>query len=139
MIIREFRCGDCGALFESSEKPEDVECPQCTAQEPERVFLTPPAVRSPDTSRKDTIVRELAADFGLSNVSNRHGEAVKRANPQNAAQFADGASPVIQKLGQLGSQADGFSSVGSVLAGKGPNAHLPSSFPHQNRQRLKKS
>lgn len=111
-VIREFRCNDCGTLFESMEKPEDVFCPSCTAEEPERVFLTPPAIRSPNTSRSDKILGELAADYNLSNMSNRHGEAVKGApSGAQAPQFANAAnSPVLQRVASSGG-ADSFSGV----------------------------
>lgn len=112
MIIREWKCGDCGSVFESSDAPEEVACPICTAEEPERVFLTAPSVRSPDTSRKDSIVKELAADYGLSNVSNKYGAAVKGApSGPSAPQFATGDPKAMQMLGRLGANADGFSSV----------------------------
>lgn len=112
IIIREWRCGDCGSLFESSDKPEDVECPTCAAQEPERVFLTAPGIKSPQTSFKDSTVKQLAEDFGLSNVSNKDGAPVKKApDGQAAPQFATGNAQVMQAVQRLGSNADGFSSV----------------------------
>ena len=94
------------------EAPEDVCCPTCTADEPERVFLTPPAIRSPQTNFKDATVKQLAADYGLSDVSNRNGEAVKKVPSETPAQFASAAnSPVMNKLASMGGGADGFSGV----------------------------
>lgn len=112
IVIREWRCGDCGTTFESSDKPEDVACPTCTAQEPERVFLTPPGIKSPQTSFKDDTVKQLAADYGLSNISNKYGEAVKKApSGPTAPQFATGSPQAQQMLARLGNNSDGFSSV----------------------------
>lgn len=111
-VIREWRCGDCGTLFESMAAPEEVDCPTCSAAEPERVFLTPPAIRSPQTNFKDATVKQLAADYGLSDVSNKHGEAVKKA-PSGAEMpaFANPSnSPIVQKLAASGG-VDGFSQV----------------------------
>lgn len=125
IIIREFLCHDCGQTFESSDPVEEVACPHCSAGEPERVFLTPPAIRSSDTTRKDTIVKELAADYGLSNVSNKYGEAVKRAKTDTPAppQFATGTPTGMQMLERAQrAGADNFSGVLPSLQASGrPN------------------
>jgi putative FmdB family regulatory protein len=139
IVIREFACRDCGAKFESTEKPEEVACPVCSAEDAERVFLTAPSIRSAHTTTKDDVLKTLAADYGLTNMSNKDGRAVRGA-PQGAQapQFADAISPQgMQVLSRLGPHADGFSSVGSIIRGRGPNAGLPSAFPHQNRAKLK--
>lgn len=122
-IIREYRCNDCSTTFESMDAPADAACPACTAGEPERVFLTAPAIRSGQTSTKDNIVKGLAADYGLSDISNRNGQAVKQApTGPTAAQFAGGGQ-VMQKLASLGSQSDNFSPVlGSLRAMGGPRS-----------------
>lgn len=100
-VIREFLCGDCGKTFESMLSIEEVACPQCSAPEPERVFLTPPAIKSPQTARKDEITKDLAQAYGLSNMSNRDGEAVMarrgQVGPQQAhAQWAAGGEQWVQ-------------------------------------------
>ena len=92
-VIREFRCGDCGTLFESMLTIDEVACPKCTATEPERVFLTPPAVKSPKTANTDAIQKDLAQTYGLSDMSNRDGASVMRGQrgPQQAhAQWGTG-------------------------------------------------
>ena len=110
-VIREFRCRDCGTTFESMAAPEEAECPTCSRLEPERVFLTPPAIRSENTSRSDTIVKELASDFGLSNMSNKGGQAVKQAPSGPAAPSFESNPQVMQKLASLGGAGDNFSQV----------------------------
>jgi putative FmdB family regulatory protein len=112
-IIREFRCNDCGTTFESMERPEDVCCPTCTAQEPERVFLTAPSIRSDKTTRSDQIVKELASDFGISNMTNKGGEAVKKTT--EAAQFSATNNPMFQRVASMGSAADNFSPLMGTL------------------------
>lgn len=121
MIIKEYRCLDCANHFESSDA--DPVCPTCTAADAERVFLTAPAIRSPQTTTKDSIVKGLAADYGLSDISNKHGAPVKKPGTGNgAAQFAGGGQ-VMQKLAALGSQSDNFSPVlGSLQAMGGPRS-----------------
>lgn len=112
MIIREYRCLDCDSTFETSDA--DPVCPVCTSDEQERVFLTAPSIRSTDTSRKDTIVKELAADYGLTDVSNRYGEPVKKPRPEQggaAPQFSAPNPQVTQVLQKMGGAADGFSGV----------------------------
>lgn len=110
MIIKEYRCLDCGTQFESSDS--EPSCPSCSAEEPERAFFTAPAFKSPQTTFKDDTVKQLAADYGLSNISNKHGQPVRQA-PQGAAapSFATGTPQGAQILQRLGGNADGFSSV----------------------------
>lgn len=118
MIIREYRCNDCSTCFESSD--DDPVCPQCSSDEQERVFLTAPAIRDGNTTRKDTILKELASDYGLSDMSNKHGQPVKQA-PSGANAPAFGNNPqMLQRLQSLGGAGDNFSGVGAALAGKGP-------------------
>lgn len=112
MIIREFKCNDCETLFESSDA--DPVCPTCTAEEPERVFLTPPAIRSGDTGRKDKIVKELAADYGMTNLTNKDGQPVKRPSVTEgptAPQFAPTTNPIMGQLARLGGGSDNFSGL----------------------------
>lgn len=112
MIIREFLCSDCGARFESSESPQDVVCPNCDAEDPQRAFFTPPGIKSPQTQSKDESLKALAADYGLSNMSNRDGSAVKKApTGPTAPQFATGNPQALQMLAKLGSNSDSFSPV----------------------------
>ena len=117
-IIKEWKCLDCESFFESSDA--DPVCPNCTATEPERAFLTPPSVQSPNTGRADKILGELAQDYGLSNMSNRDGAAVKRApSGTEAPQFAAPNPQISQALAKLGNNADGFSSVMPALRSAG--------------------
>ena len=85
-VIREYLCGDCGSTFESMLPVEEVACPNCAAPEPERVFLTPPAIKSPQTGTKDAIQKDLAQTYGFSDMTNRNGESVMRGQrgPQQA-------------------------------------------------------
>lgn len=111
-VIREFRCSDCGSTFESMLPIEEVCCPKCSGEDAERVFLTPPAIRSPQTSGTDRTLNTLAADFGISDMSNRDGQAVKRAPDGPAApQFATGTPQAAQILQSVQRHSDGFSSV----------------------------
>jgi putative FmdB family regulatory protein len=120
VIIREYLCRDCGNTFESSDAVEDVACPVCTAQDAERVFLTPPSIKSPTTSNTDRTLQTLAADYGLSDMSNRDGAAVKRAPSGPAApQFTQQTPQMAQVLGKLGANADGFSGVLPTLRSSG--------------------
>lgn len=115
-IIREFHCSDCNSYFESSAPVEEVECPNCAAPEAERVFLTPPSIKSPQTARKDEIQRDLAQAHDLSDMSNRYGQAVRRspvapeAQPQYTAPAQ--AMPILSRLGK---NSDAFSPVLPIL------------------------
>lgn len=111
-VIREWRCADCGTTGETMGPIEEIVCPTCSAQEAERVFLTAPGIKSPQTSSADRNLKALAADFGMSNMSNRDGAAVKQApTGANAPQFSAGSPQVTQVLQALGGKSDGFSSV----------------------------
>lgn len=112
IIIREYLCGDCGHKFESSDPADEVTCPQCTSPEAERAFFTAPSIRSPQTTFKDHTVKQLASDFGLSDVSNKHGEPVKKAPAAGPApQFSTPNPQVMAAVQRLGSNADAFSPV----------------------------
>ena len=132
MVIREFHCSDCGAYFESSDPVEEVQCPRCSAPEAERVVLTAPAIKSPQTARKDEIQKDLAQAHGLSNMSNRDGQAIRRGPtaPEAQPQYTAPAQ-AMQVLSKLGSNSDAFSPVAPLLRAAGR--------PHQwARQRISK-
>ena len=120
IIIREYRCGDCGSAFESSDPVEEVTCPSCSSEEAEREFRTAPGFKSPKTSTADAAQKALASDFGLTNMSNKDGGPVKRGPQGPAPQFADTSSPVMQAVGRLGAQADAFSPMMGGIRGAGP-------------------
>jgi hypothetical protein len=118
MILKEWKCLDCETFFESSDT--DPVCPHCTADEPERAFLTPPGIKSQGTSFKDETVKQLAADYGLSDMSNKDGAPVRKAPSGPAApQFAAPNPQIAQAHAKLGGNADGFSSVLPALQGAG--------------------
>lgn len=126
-VIREYLCSDCGATFESTLTIDEVSCPHCSGEDAERVFLTPPGITSPKTSSTDRTLQSLAQDFGLSDMSNREGQAVKRAPEGPAApQFATGNPQALQMIQKLGSNADSFSPVLPALQRAGR--------PHQWRK-----
>lgn len=127
-IIREWRCADCGTTGETMGPLEEVVCNHCSAQEAERVFLTPPGIKSPKTSTADRELKNLAADFGLTNMSNKHGEPVRKSAAQGpqSPQFTDANPQVMAAIQKLGSNADGFSSVLPALQRSGR--------PHQWRK-----
>lgn len=110
-VIKEFRCLDCDTFFESSD-PDPV-CPSCTATEPERAFLTPPSIKDGKTSIADREQRALAETYGLSDMNNKEGRAVRSAPaPEAAPQFASTGDPkVMQMLGKLGGHSDSMSAV----------------------------
>ena len=117
-ILKEYRCLDCGGLFESMS--QDPECPTCSAEEPERVFLTPPGIKSPQTARKDEIVRDLAASHGFSDMTNAGGAPVRRAPSANPAEFTPPSdSRAMAVLGKLGNAGDGLSAVLPTLRAAG--------------------
>jgi len=116
LIIKEFRCLDCGTTFETADA--DPECPACVTGEPERAFLTPPGIRSSNTGRADQITRELAADFKMSDMSNRQGQAVKQRASQNAAEFA--GPQIVQQLNIPNDARDQFSGVANIIQNRGP-------------------
>lgn len=109
MIIKEWKCLDCSSFFESSDA--DPVCPQCSAAEPERAFLTAPGFKSPQTLGKDRDLKQLAADHGLSNMSNRDGEPVMSRRGQQGPQQAHAkwGGDMQNVLSRLGPDAQGIS------------------------------
>lgn len=90
------------------EAPEDVVCPVCTASEPEREFRTAPGIKSRDTSFTDSTVKTLAADYGLTDVSNKDGQPVaKRPSvPAHAQAQFTGDQALMGRLARMGGAAD---------------------------------
>ena len=118
-VIREYRCCDCGHAFESMDAQEDASCPVCTSSEAEREFRTAPGIKSPDTSFTDNTVKTLAADYGLSDVSNKDGRAVRSApSGPHAPQFSNDQR-VMGQLARLGNAADNASPVLPMLRAVG--------------------
>lgn len=110
-IIKEFKCLDCGTFFESMDA--DPVCPNCTATEPERAFLTPPGIKDAKTAIADREQRNLAETYGFSDMSNKEGRAVRSAPaPEQAPQFASTSDPrMSQVLSKLGANSDSMSAV----------------------------
>jgi putative FmdB family regulatory protein len=134
IIIREFQCADCEHKFESSDPIEEVVCPQCSSGDAERAFFTPPGIRSPQTNTADKELKNLANDYGLTNMTNAGGAAVKRAPDGPAApNFAAGpqATQTLAAIQRLGAKADGFSGVLPALQNAGR--------PHQWRKTPERS
>ena len=116
MIIREFKCLDCGSFFETSES--EPECPKCAGSDSERAFLTPPGIRSSNTGRADKIHRELASDFNMSDMTNRHGQPVRQRQSENPAQFTGPAA--VQQMNIPSDSRDQFSQVLPMIKDRGP-------------------
>jgi len=99
-------------LFESSDS--DPQCPQCSRVDIERAFLTPPGISVGKSAIIDRELKGLAADYGMSDISNKNGSvmASRPAPPPEAApQFATGNPQAMQLLSKLGNNADSFSGV----------------------------
>ena len=114
-IIKEYRCNDCESFFESMDA--DPTCPQCSAVEPERAFLTAPGIKDGKTAIADREMRNLSETYGLSDMNNKGGQSVMAGQkPDQAAQFASAADPKIgQVLAKLGSNSDSMSPMLPVL------------------------
>ena len=74
-IVKEYRCAGHGP-FEATEQ----KCPQgCPDAWVVREFRTAPKIKHNATRTADNAIRHLAADYGLTNVSNRDGMSVMDA------------------------------------------------------------
>lgn len=110
-IIKEYRCNDCATFFESMDA--DPVCPQCTAGEPERAFLTAPGIKDPKSNIIDRETRNLAETYGMSDMSNKEGQSVRSLQaPEQQAQFGSAADPKVgQMLAKLGGNSDSMSAM----------------------------
>lgn len=79
-VKKEFRCAAHG-IFESSDK--SPKCPSgCNSIE--RAFITAPAVRTNGRSKNiDKTLRDLAADFHLTDLSTRNGSVMNSIKPHS--------------------------------------------------------
>lgn len=82
-VIKEWECKAHGYF----DGPDQV-CPHgCPQQFVDRVFLTPPAVRSQGTVRSDKMLDQLAKDYGMTDIKNdKDGTSV--ANATNPASMS---------------------------------------------------
>ena len=83
-VIKEWECAAHG-YFDATEGV----CPHgCPEQFVERVFLTPPGIKSQGTTRSDQTLKNLANDYGMTDIRNgANGEAVAQATPAASAPF----------------------------------------------------
>lgn len=80
MIIKEFCCIHHG-YFEGSHPI----CPKlgCESEYVDRVFLTPPGIKSARTKNTDAGLQQIADDYHLTDMSNRGGESVMSQQDRN--------------------------------------------------------
>lgn len=92
-VIKEWECAAHG-YFDGTEAVCPHGCPQQFVQ---RVFLTPPGIKSHATKMSDFTLKGLAKDFGMTDIRNgSDGEAVAQATPAASASF----KPQWQSLGK---------------------------------------
>lgn len=106
MMIREWRCSKCATDFES----EEPLCPNCHTEDGvTRVFLTPPAVHTSGKRQfTDKMMREIADDYGFTDMGNTHtGSVAGDAKRRKAHVVGDAVAPsgvqslIDQKLDQM--------------------------------------
>lgn len=98
MVKKEWMCAAHGA-FESAE--ESPECPRgCDTVS--RAFLTPPGFRSARTSNIDATLETAAKRHGLTDMQNRHGQAVKRESPIQRQRQEQFQQMVRERYGSTG-------------------------------------
>lgn len=135
-VLKEFVCQAHGAFEEFVQQDEVPKCPRgCSKRFVKREFRTAPAIRNVVTGRMDNIQKDLAHDFGLSDmkVNRDDGNSVMQNlrkgedfNPkwvdlprQNAGWSQRGEKPAPINVQSLGMQA------GNALQG----APLPKQVP----------
>lgn len=92
-VIKEWECKAHG-YFDGPEQRCPHGCPDVFV---ERVFLTPPAIRSASTAVADFTLKGLAQDFGMTDIRGaREGESVAETTPASSAPF----KPQWQSVGK---------------------------------------
>lgn len=94
-VVKEYRCMAHGVFESSAKKPL---CPEgCDTVE--RVFITPPALRSARTGNIDSTLETLAASHGMTDISNAGGVAAKRMSGAKEAQYKAMQQFIRQRYG----------------------------------------
>lgn len=83
-VVKEWECKAHG-YFDATEH----RCPWgCPSEFVERVFLTPPTIGSARTKAADSTLRNLANDFGMTDIrGGKEGESVASLTPASSAPF----------------------------------------------------
>jgi hypothetical protein len=77
-VLREWRCWAHDLAFEATD--DHPHCPAgCSPKFVVQEFRTPPGIRSGGTRVLDGMARQLAADYGMTDMSNRDGQSVMSA------------------------------------------------------------
>ena len=114
MILRDFNCIVHG-VFESGE--EAPKCPfGCSNSFVEKVFLQPPMVGN-GTKMVDNVVKDLANDFGLTNLDNRGGDSVK--NNAGRVRERTVSDQILDRMGGAWQSLDGSRNALQALSGLG--------------------
>lgn len=91
---KEWRCAAHGP-FESAF----AKCPAGCVGTVTREFRTPPAFRTARTSNIDATLEHLAANHGMTDISNRGGVAAKRETGRQIAERQDLAAMIRERYG----------------------------------------
>jgi hypothetical protein len=94
MILRDWLCTPCTLVFEGWDEP-GIACPQCGGTDVKAVIRHAPAVQTSGTRQFiDSQAKALAADFGLTDMSNTHTGSIKGDEKRRRANVVDsGAVP----------------------------------------------
>ena len=115
MILKEWTCLAHGNFDSFWPK-----CPAgCEGKIVRRAFRTPPGVTSPQTKGVDGTLRQLAAEYGLSDMNNHGGETGVRQPSQSTVDFNEMFAPRNVGVGQGGTLQVG---KGIVNADRGSGA-----------------
>jgi len=96
-VVKEWECAAHG-YFDATEHRCPHGCPQEFVQ---RVFLTPPTIGSAKTKASDSMLRNLANDFGMTDIRNGvEGESVASQTPASSAPFKVPDRPGWLPVGQ---------------------------------------
>lgn len=80
-VVKEYECKAHG-YFDGTEPHCPHGCPDAFV---ERVFLTPPTIGTASAKAADTMIRNLASDFGMTDVRNgKEGESVAQMTPASS-------------------------------------------------------
>lgn len=120
-VVKEWRCNAHGD-FEGTEPT----CPYGCEGTVQRVFLTPAAFRSNRTTRIDHRLENLAKAHGMTDISNRGGQAAKRMSSKMEREQKQMRELIKERYGETGwgkMQAGGTMNVKTKeIEGGGPGA-----------------
>ncbi len=119
MVIKEFRCAAHGYFESGVEKPS---CPKGGCTTVTRVFLTAPSIKGDSTKQADANLRQIALDFGLSDMRSARTGETARIKTKEQREAEDLQQKLRHRFAPLAVKGGTFNTETKQITGSGLGA-----------------